>query len=291
MNLQDIYNRAVWHVFGTETPPTTDTTLMQAVGEGIIANIHRKIQEDFNFWFMLESFSYDFSQYENSMSLPERFKCETNPVRIILYDSDNTITSGTVTCSGTTAVTGTGTSFDPSWTGLRYRISFDSGATWHIIKSVASATSLTLEDNGDVVTDGAYIIERVMGIYELRKCTPGEAQKVAYDMSGYGTPCLYDIKNGYLNIYPMPNYAGRLEFNYYRYLPRPTLFATHTDSLTEEAGDLLVYLTVAEWGASQMDADKLSLYMQKAAGELETLKKRHWEYSNNNFTIPYTGEF
>lgn len=287
MNLLEVYNVSMWHVFGTEQPPAADTTFLQAAAEGIISNKHRKIQEDFNYWFMEALYSQPYTAYDNTLALPTGFKCEMRPVRALLFDTVNTYTTGTATCAGTTAVTGTGTGWLTEWTGKRYRISFDSGTTWYFINSVASSSSLTLESAGPTATASAFIIQACNSVVELDKQGPGRSQLHGLDVLGYGDPAWYEIFDDTLSMYPLPQYDGQLEYRYYKYLPRPTVFATHTDDLATEAADLLIYMTVAEIADSQGDDKKAAKYEEKAAQELGNLKKKHLHRTAANFRTRY----
>lgn len=56
MTYAEIYNYVVRKVWGASTPPTSISTLLQGVN-GIIANKHQMIQDDYNYWFMKHEYS------------------------------------------------------------------------------------------------------------------------------------------------------------------------------------------------------------------------------------------
>lgn len=272
MNLGEIYDRVVWYYYGDTTPPTTVATHFQGVTEGIIANIHRKLQEDYNYWFMEESYGVAVSAYTREVSLPSDFKHEISPIRYFRFKNDD-YTTGTASCSGTTAVTGSGTAWDTSWSGRKYQITWDD-TTYYTILAVTSATALTLESTGPS-TSGTYTIRKASAQGNLKKLPVNVAYATGQDENGTGTyPLYYDIFEDKLRFYPLFSEDIYVEFRYYKYLPRPTTFATHNDDVTDEAADFLVYAAAAELCVAQ-DETKYQLFAGKAAQELQGLKKKH----------------
>ena len=108
MTLSEIYNRAMFLVYGDTTPPAALTTQAQAVTEGLIANFMRKVMDDYNYWWMEEEYGVAVPAYTRSLALPSDFKVEIGPVRILRFDSSEYET-GSAECAATTAVLGTST--------------------------------------------------------------------------------------------------------------------------------------------------------------------------------------
>jgi len=113
-----------------------------------------------------------FHEYQN-LAGESTFLCLTK--KDVLY-WDNTYTkwkyltptyaTGTVSCSGGTSVTGTGTSWVTNGIEQGDEIGFettnpDNVTTWYEIASVNSETSLTLTANGPVVSGVSYVIRKV----------------------------------------------------------------------------------------------------------------------------------
>lgn len=73
MNWTDIYNRVVFEVWGNSVPAQGFPGVLQ--GEyGIIANAHRKIQEDYNYWFMEQAGTNVLIDGTANYALPVGFK-------------------------------------------------------------------------------------------------------------------------------------------------------------------------------------------------------------------------
>jgi len=54
MTWTEVYNRVVFKIWGNSTVPAGTLAVLQG-DEGIIGNVHRKIQQDYNYWFMQTS--------------------------------------------------------------------------------------------------------------------------------------------------------------------------------------------------------------------------------------------
>lgn len=73
MTWEELYNRTVFKIWGTSTPPA----LVQAVLQGqygLIANAHFKLQQDFNFWFMEDATTIAMVDGTSAYALPTNFK-------------------------------------------------------------------------------------------------------------------------------------------------------------------------------------------------------------------------
>lgn len=285
MTLGDIYRRMLWLVYGDSAPPTTTNTHFQATTEGIIANIHRKLQEDFNYWFMEETYGVNVPAYTRTLALPTDYKCEVNPVRILRFDTTE-YTDGTAACSASTAVTGTSTAWDTDWTGKKYQISWDD-ATWYTILTVTSATALVLESTGPTAS-GTYTIRKCVGQVELSKLHRGESDKNAYDLHGYTSyPMYYDLYENQLHLFPQSEYDHYLIFKYYKYLDRPTAFNDHEDDLTDEASDLIIYMAAAMEERRRKEWESAQAWDAMAQVELKNLYRKHWQRTTANVRVPY----
>jgi len=73
MNWTELYNRVVFEVYGNSVPAQGTQNVLQ--GEyGIIANAHRKIQEDYNYWFMESTELTTLTDGVRNYPLPALFK-------------------------------------------------------------------------------------------------------------------------------------------------------------------------------------------------------------------------
>lgn len=282
MTLSGIYDKVVWYYFGSSTPQASVVAQFQAVGEGVVANLHRKIQEDFNYWFMEASYMVNVPAFTRQVALPANFKCEIDPIRILRFSSASD--TGTATCTATTAVVGSGTAWETNWSGRGYQITWDD-VTYYTILSVTDSTNLTLASVGPNIS-ATYTIRKTSGSISLRKLTEDSAYRSAQDINGTGTyPLYYDIFENYINLYPLFSEDVCLMMRYYTYLARPTNFTSHTDAITTEAADLLTYLSVAEL-CTALDNTKYTLFMQKSADEIALLKKKHHQRVEAGLTSP-----
>lgn len=273
MTLDEIYNKISWMYFGDTTPAASVSTQFQAVTEGIIANMHRRIQEDDDYWFMENHYSVVVPAYTRTIALPSEFKRMIDDPRFFTFSS-TTYTDGTADCTATTAVTGTLTAWDPNWSGHKYYISWDSGATRYPILSVSSATSLTLESVGPTAS-GSYTIYKTSGWINPEPRTPQYALRNNLDAEGYSMyPLSFDLWEDTVNIYPLASEAVVFDARYYGYLPRPTSFSTHDDALTQEAADLIVYMSLQEL-AGGLDDSKIQFYTGRLQQELQALKAKN----------------
>lgn len=286
MTLSEIYNRAMFLVYGDSTPPAALTTQAQAVTEGLIANFMRKVMDDYNYWWMEEEYGVAVPAYTRSLALPSDFKVEIGPVRILRFDSAKYET-GSAECAATTAVVGTGTAWEADWSGKKYQISWDD-ATWYEILTVTNATNLTLATAGPTQAAAAYSIRKCNGIINLTKLPMGTEDKEGFDIGGTQShPLYYDIYENTMRLFPMTDEATYLEMKYYKYLARPTTFLTHTDALTEEAPDAIAYYLASfeekrrhEWQAAQV-------WEEMSDSEIQLMKNKHFTRSNGNVVLPY----
>lgn len=283
MTFQQIYNRALWLVYGDSTPPASVATQMQAVTEGILANLHRNLQEDFNYWFMEESYGVSVPAYTASLALPSDFKEECGVVNVLVFgDKYNT---GSAECDATTAVTGTNTSWDTDWTGRKHQISWDD-VTWYPIAAVSSATALTLTVTGPTRAAAAYTIRKCDRVVTLKKLYRGQDSTMGA-LGSSRWPLYYSIYEGALSLFPVPNEAVYLEFKYYKFFARPTVFSSHSDAMTEHAADALVYYLAAFEEKRRKEWESAQMYEGMGDSQIQLLKNRHFSLMNANVTLPY----
>jgi len=76
MTITQIIAKINWLVFGDSTPPTSVTTHMTGVDEEFIADIHRQIQIEWDYWFMEILDTLAITTPTQSYALPSRFKRE-----------------------------------------------------------------------------------------------------------------------------------------------------------------------------------------------------------------------
>lgn len=125
-----------------------------------------------------------------------------NEVTIDLY------TTGTVSCTGDTILTGSGTGWQTSRLAVGSRIGFGSQdptqiTTWYEIGTIGGDGSITLTTNGPVITDVNYVIEdlRISQIINNTTATNGGVHVVKglrvelFDASGTSIPAATTVDN------------------------------------------------------------------------------------------------
>lgn len=224
MTFNEIYQLAMFHVFGETPPEPTAIPYLQAASEGIISNIHHKIQEDFNYWFMEA------------------------------IDTTLVVTSGVQTVT----------------LPAEFKHEFADG--FQILHATTGVYNTPLERirKDDVAID-------------FPDPTATADYPEVYDIINVaGTPTLY--------LYPIPSTTTTMKAHFWRYLARPTVFLTHDDILTQEAADLIVYLTVLEMEQTLENMNKIQLFQQKVLIEENRLKRRHFEIMDANLNyLEYGG--
>jgi len=73
MTWQEIYNLTVFKIWGTSVPPAGVQNVLQGQ-YGLIANAHRKIQKDYNYWFMEATATNALIAGTANYALPAGFK-------------------------------------------------------------------------------------------------------------------------------------------------------------------------------------------------------------------------
>jgi hypothetical protein len=279
----EIYSRAMWLVYGSSTPPVDADTQFQGVTEGILANLHRNLQEDFNYWFMEEAYGVAVPAYTRSLALPSDFKEECGVIRVLSFGDE--YDTGSAECAATTAVTGTSTAWETDWSGRKHQLSWDD-ATWYPIEAVTSATALVLESAGPTQAAAAYTIRKCTGAIEIAKLYRGQEDRMAVQGS-QRYPLYYSIYEGVMRLFPLPNEATYLEFKYYKFLDRPTVFVSHSDDLTINAADALVYYIAAFEEKRRQNWESAQMYEGMGDAQVQLLQNRNFSRSNSNMILPY----
>jgi len=76
MTLTEIYNKVVWYVFGdTASIPTSVAANLQG-DEGLIAQIHRRVQVEWDYWFQQYEDTMAVTSGNNTYLMPGTFKKE-----------------------------------------------------------------------------------------------------------------------------------------------------------------------------------------------------------------------
>lgn len=73
MNFGEIYDAVVFNIWGGAVPPTDAVARLQG-SEGIIANMHRDIQIDYNYWFMESWTIVESIAGTQGYAMPDNFK-------------------------------------------------------------------------------------------------------------------------------------------------------------------------------------------------------------------------
>jgi hypothetical protein len=73
MTFGEIYTRTAFKIWGDSTPPSGSTTVLTG-DEGLIANVHHKLQMDYNFWFQRLTTTYNSVVDSQNYTLPSDFK-------------------------------------------------------------------------------------------------------------------------------------------------------------------------------------------------------------------------
>lgn len=77
MTFGEIYDKIVYAVWGSSTPPAGTVGSLTG-SEGIIANIHKRIQKTDNYWFMHETTAFNILNEVQGYNLPDDFKGEVS---------------------------------------------------------------------------------------------------------------------------------------------------------------------------------------------------------------------
>lgn len=73
MTWGELYARVVFKVWGASTPVAGWITVITG-SEGVIANAHRRIMQDYNYWFMHEETAYEMVDGTQGYTLPTDYK-------------------------------------------------------------------------------------------------------------------------------------------------------------------------------------------------------------------------
>jgi hypothetical protein len=73
MTFGEIYTRVAFMVWGNSNPPAGSSTILTG-DEGIIAQVHKDIMREYNYWFMHETTAINTVVNQNSYTLPTDYK-------------------------------------------------------------------------------------------------------------------------------------------------------------------------------------------------------------------------
>jgi hypothetical protein len=76
LNITQIITKINWLLFGDSTAPTSVTTHFAGVDEEFIADMHRQVQTEWDYWFMENLDTQSIAASTQSYALPTRFKRE-----------------------------------------------------------------------------------------------------------------------------------------------------------------------------------------------------------------------
>lgn len=269
MTWLEIYNRTAFKVWGDTTPPTGSATVLQG-DEGIIANCARKIMREYNYWFMLNTYSYEVSEDDNTHALPSDYK----EMISVFWSAPRLCT---VTAASTTV-----SSIDTS--GL-----YDGQSVYGT--SVAASTTISdIDHDANTITLSA---AATAAGTELRFGDDRNGIEVSpfAVQEGDAVPCKQDENPEYYKIHEDnlitrgvyydsdSTESGVLNILYWAFLDRPTdasfVEATaDSDDLTTHAADAIGDMAAAEMFLIRKELDMYQIYNQKAQEGVASLQEQ-----------------
>lgn len=255
MTLGEIYTRVMWLLYGDTNYPQSTQLHMQDIHQGIIAEAHRKIQQDYNYWFMVNNVIYDLPQYETVLNLPMDFKHEYH-ARFIQYETtpcEDNITM--VISSNGTMVGATYNTAD----GKKY-LAYCNNRWYHILSYDGAIYKINpAEDNAGVGS-----IYRLSGVYDnIRKDAP-------YHLGIY-----YSIVNNTIQLSNTYSIPLAFELYYYRMTTPYTPFTEYEDNVTNYAADAIIYMAVEIEERRRREFQAATYYRKLAEEEILKLRREH----------------
>ena len=208
MTFYEIYASAVVRLWGDTTPPTSAIAFLQGAN-GIIANAHRQLQQDYNYWFLRAYTSWPTVAGTQTYGLPAECK-EIINLQFKKADEDYFL--------------------DPM--------------------SVLSLTE------------------------PFKTQWINEQTQVEY-------PTFYELLGESITIYPPPSGIRTVHLIYWSFFDRPVAAdwvsgSSTEDSVIEYAGDILSYLSAAEYSLIMKEYDQYQVYNQKAEELIFKLKQENY---------------
>jgi len=275
MTWYEAYQRVCFKIWGNSAVPSGTAAVLQG-DEGIIANVHRKLQQDYNYWFMQTWGTITTVAGTYSYSLPTDFKEMISAAWEIVGNEytltgDFTVDSATVTNLSSTESLSAGM--------LVYHSSVDAGTT---IDSVDSSTQVTISANANATATSVSILFTDGKDYfgdVISPVSTQAAQATLWQSDNTAEyPYYYEITKDVLTLYPKPEDSNRvLHLLYWQFLDRPTSSdfestATTTDDLLTYGSDAVVNLACAEMAEILKEYDMAQYYEKRSGQALDLLK-------------------
>jgi len=266
MTLGEIYARVMWLLYGDTNYPASTQTHMQSMHQGIIYEAHRKIQQDYNYWFMQESTIYDLPEGERVLSLPSDFKSDYY-LRLIDYESEACENGLTLTITNSGVMTGATYTIDDK----QYLAQCNGKWYWILSQGLASYNVRPVEQN-----TGSGAIYRHTGTSVINK-------GVLYKDAGQ----FYTIEDGKIILNQAYSSGKAVELFYYKYTTPYSPFSDYADNVTYYAADAIIYMAVEIEERRRREFQAAEYYRQLAETEVIKLRREHSQKMLANITIPY----
>mgnify|MGYP001157472996 FL=1 len=254
MTFGEIYTRVMWLVYGDTNYPQSTQTHMSNINYGIISEAHRKVQNDFNYWFMERVYMKELEAGKVAFDLPSAFKQDVY-IRIIEYNDVSETTGGdaTVLSNGNVAT-----------------VAFECDAWEYIIKVgdrwywIVNGSDTQIEVLPAEESTGSYDIRKVTGIYTIQKDKWFKAIDLAYF-----------VKDGKLYLTRALSRDAVIELVYYTTYTPYEPFNSYEDAITTNAADAIIYMAVELEERRRREFQAATYYRNLADAELLRLKKEH----------------
>ena len=283
MTLTEIYNRVIWNIYGDSTPPASVVTNMQGAN-GLIANIHKRFQREWNFSWMEDESYLEVTEGDFRVALPSDFKEEVlikyYDQRAELYTNDPSPgTSISLTVADTTGFS----------TGDSVVVSSSSGEEEAVITGIVTNTSITVDEL--LMDHSAGMVGLVGYWYILDKYARGNLDRTTREVDDLSTSLSYQIWRDYIGLKPVPDRDTVLKLNYYGYVTAPTdgTWATFEDEITIYGAEAMISLCTSELALTLDYVQKVESYKQKYYDDIRQLKLHDTKrrYANLD-TMPYS---
>jgi hypothetical protein len=274
MTWYEAYQKVCFKIWGNSTVPSGTATMLQG-DEGIIANVARKIMQDYNYWFMQTYVTITTVAGTQAYRLPDDFK-EPISAAWEIAGTDYTLT-GDITLSSDT-ITNKASVANLASGMVVYHDDLPAGTTI----STVGTTTVTLSDDATGTATGASILFSDGTDYfsnVLSPITTQDAQQYKWqtaDTTEY--PMSYEVMSDVLVLYPNTANSNRvLHLLYWQFLDRPVtadwveLTSTEND-LLKFGADLVINLAASEMAEIIKEWDTAQYYEKRAGQAMELLK-------------------
>lgn len=266
MTFGNIYNRVMWILYGDTNHPQSTQNNMQGINYGIISEAHRKIQNDYNYWFMRKVYIKDIEKGASVIQLPNDYRHDFY-VRVITYKDEVADSGGDATVLPSGIVSGVAYECK----GWDYVIKVNNKWYWIVKGTTSTVEVFPVDDN-----TGSYEIRRVTGVNKIIK---NQWFKNDGELA-------YFVKDGNLYLTKPISRDCLIELIYYAKFTPYEPFNDYTDAITENAADAIIYMAVEMEERRRREFQAATYYRQLADAEILRLRREHNSKMLANLTIP-----